>query len=212
MTDPSAAEQIPPGGEPVTELVWEPWTPREVGLRLDGVSVPWAFAAGWAIDLFLGSVNREHEDVEIAVPKARFDELRQALLPLVFDIIGAGRKWPISDQRAFELTHQTWLREPDSGVFRLDVFREPGDGDEWVCRRDPSIRRPYAEVVRRTADGLPYLAPEVVLHFKARWSALPKNEGDLSRALPMMDAASRSWLRDSIARVHPGHAWLARLE
>jgi Aminoglycoside-2''-adenylyltransferase len=32
-------------------------------------------AAGWAIDLFLGGPRREHEDLEIAVPGDRFDEL-----------------------------------------------------------------------------------------------------------------------------------------
>src|SRR5215470_12830337 len=218
MTDTKAGDQIPPG-EPFTEFTFEPWTPQEVARRLAGTSVPWAFAAGWALELFLGSVNREHEDIEIAVPQRNFDELQRALLPYEFDLVGsvpnltpAGRKWPVSDRRAFEMTHQTWLREPATGVYRLDVFREPGDENEWVFRRDPSIRRPCAEVVRHTADGLPYLAPEVVLLFKARWSSLPKNEGDLNRTLPLLDAASTSWLRESIEQVHPGHEWLDRLD
>jgi hypothetical protein len=29
----------------------------------------------------------------------------------------------------------------------------------WICRRDETIRLPYAEIIRHTADGIPYLTP-----------------------------------------------------
>lgn len=211
MTETRAADQIPPGGEPFTDFTWEPWTPHEVAKRLAGVDVPWAFAAGWAVDLFRGGAGREHEDVEVAVPIAGFAAIQKALEPYEFDIVGAELKWAISDRRAFEQTHQTWLRDPLTGVYVLDVFREPHDGDVWICGRDRSIRRPYSEVIRRTNDGLPYLAPEIVLLFKARLSR-PKDEDDLNRALPLMDPSARSWLRHALEKVHPGHPWIARVE
>jgi hypothetical protein len=211
MTETQATDQIPPGGEPFTEFTWEQWTPHEVAGHLAGVDVPWAFAAGWAIELFRGMAGREHEDIEVAVPIAGFAAMQKALEPYEFDIVGAGQKWAISDRQAFAQTHQTWLRDPSSGVYVLDVFREPHDGDVWICRRDSSIRRPYSEVIRRTIDGLPYLAPEIVLLFKARWSR-PKDEDDLNSVLPLLDVDSRRWLRNSLRRVHPGHAWIARIE
>jgi hypothetical protein len=58
MTETQAADQIPPGGEPLTDFTWEPWTPQEVAGRLAGVDVPWAFAAGWALELFRGAATR----------------------------------------------------------------------------------------------------------------------------------------------------------
>jgi len=36
--------------------------------------------------------------------------------------------------------HQTWVREPGTNVYRLDIFREPHSGDTWICRRDATIR------------------------------------------------------------------------
>lgn len=211
MTDPRTSDQIPHGGEPLPDPAWESWTPEEVAHRLSGVDAPWAFAAGWALDLFRGSVTREHEDVEIAVPAACFAAIRLALTGYEFDVVGAGCRWPITDKAAFDFMHQTWVREPDSGVYKLDVFREPHDGDMWICRRDASIRRPYSEVIRRTGAGLPYVAPEIVLLFKARLSR-PKDEADLQGTLPLLDPAARGWLRWALERVHPGHAWLERLE
>ena len=55
--------------------LWDPWRPEEVAALLVGVAVPWYVAAGWAIDLFLGEERREHEDLEIAVPRVRFPEM-----------------------------------------------------------------------------------------------------------------------------------------
>jgi aminoglycoside-2''-adenylyltransferase len=211
MTETRAADQIPPGGEPLTGFTWAPWTPQEVASHLASADVPWAFAAGWAIELFRGEGGREHEDIEVAVPIAGFAALQKALEPYEFDIVGPDQKWAISDRQAFVQTHQTWLRDPLTGVYVLDVFREPHDGNVWICRRDSSIRRPYSEVIHRTKDGLPYIAPEIVLLFKARWSR-PKDEDDLNGVLPLLDAQARRWLRHALEKVHPGHAWIARVE
>ena len=182
----------------------------EVAARLRNVDAPWAFAAGWALDLFRGTITREHDDIEICVPAATFGLIRDALAPYEFEIVGKGRRWPVSDQRALAALHQTWLRDPDTGAYRLDVFREPHDGVTWICRRDQTLRRPYAEIVRRTGDGLPYLAPEVVLLFKAK-ADRPKDEQDFASVLPRLDGASRRWLADSLSRVHPGHRWIGMI-
>lgn len=211
MTNVPRVADIPPGSIDMGEFTWEPWTPWEVTSRLQGVGAPWCVAAGWAIDLFAGPPHREHEDIEIVVPRGRFREIQSALGGFRFDIVGYGvnRYWPIDDP-AFEPTHQTWVREPDRAVYRLDVFREPHDADTWICRRDPEIRLPYTHIIRRTADAVPYLAPEIVLLFKAK-APREKDDYDLARALPLMQADSRAWLVDALRRVHPGHRWLERI-
>jgi hypothetical protein len=203
-------EEIPPGGTVVADPRWDPWRPEDVARRLAGLSAPWYVAAGWALDLFRGEQTREHGDLEIAVPAPDFGAVRQALAGYDFEVIGSGRAWPL-DNPAFDVMHQTWVREPATGVYRLDIFREPQRGGAWVCRRDETIRLPYERIIRRTADGIPYLVPEIVLLFKARHSAEPKNQADFAGARPLLDAAAAGWLRWALARVHPGHAWLGAL-
>jgi hypothetical protein len=192
---------------------WDAWRPDEVARRLAGVRAPWYVAAGWAIELFLGGQRREHEDIEIAVPSDRFDEVADALSGLeLFVIVGPGLAEPLASAREkLPSTHQTWVREPDTGVWRLDVFREPSDGDTWICRRDESIRLPYSEVTEHTEGGIPYGRPEIVLLFKAKHSQLEKNELDFADTLPHLDAERRAWLVAALARVHPGHEWLDAL-
>jgi hypothetical protein len=176
--------------------------------------VPWYVAAGWAIELFLRDRRREHEDLEIAVPNTRFDEVAAALGGYeIFVITGSHEATPLEAARdRLADTHQTWIREPGTGLWRFDVFREPSDGGTWICRRDPSIRLPYEWVIERTESGVPYGRPEIVLLFKARHAQQEKNQADFEATLPRLDRERRTWLHDALARVHPGHAWLGALE
>jgi hypothetical protein len=192
---------------------WDAWRPEEAARRLSGVRAPWYVAAGWAIDLFLGEERRRHADLEIGVPAAGFDEIAEALGDFELFVV-EGPRAAVPLELAGDLlskAHQTWVRDPATQAWRLDVFREPSDGDTWICRRDPSIRLPYSRLVERTADGIPYGRPEVVLLFKAKRSHEEKNQNDFAAALPRLDADRRGWLREALACVHPGHPWLHEL-
>jgi hypothetical protein len=193
---------------------WDPWRPEEAARRLEVVKAPWYVAGGWAIDLFLGGQRREHEDLEIAVPSSRFDEVVDALSDFEFFVITGPREAiPLEAARdRLEQTHQTWVREPADGSWRLDVFREPNDGDTWICRRSPSITMPYERLVERTGAGLPYGRPEVILLYKAKHFQQPKNQKDFEAALPRLETERRRWLRDALELVHPEHAWLSGLD
>jgi hypothetical protein len=191
---------------------WEPWHPAEAAGCLAGVTAPWAVAAGWAIDLFLGRDRREHEDLEVAVPAERFSEVLPALCGLELFVVGPATVEPLAQAgKLLGTYHQTWGLDRVANRWRIDVFREPSEGDTWVCRRDERIRLPYADVVERTADGIPYVRPEVVLLFKAK-HARPKDESDLAAVLPHLDRSRRELLRSWIELVHPGHFWLGDLE
>lgn len=144
------SEQLPSGGIELSpdeiealDSRWSScWTPSEVAQRLAGIGTPWYVAAGWALDLFRGRQTRVHGDIEVAIPAARFPEVRCRFPGYVFDAVGSGRIWEDATPEALAAVHQTWLRDPATGDYLLDVFREPHDGDTWICRRDERIRFP----------------------------------------------------------------------
>lgn len=190
---------------------WDPWRPEQVARLLTRVEAPWYVAGGWAIDLFLREERREREDIEIAVPADRFTEVLEALAG--FELFAAGVPRPgfvtplAQAGDALETSHQTWVREPPTDRWRLDVFREPSDGDTWICRRHEDIRLPYDQVIERSGDGIPYGRPEIILLFKAK-PARPKDDDDLAAVLPLLDPERRRWLAEALELIHPGHRWL----
>ena len=185
--------------------------PEEAAERLAGLEVPWYIAAGWAIDLFVGYERREHEDLEIAAPADGFRQIHAVLDDLTFYAVGDGEVTGLAESSGrLAETHQTWGLDATAFEWRIDVFREPSASGEWVCRRNSEIRLSYDELIERTADGIPYVRPEVALLFKAK-AARPKDEEDLRDVLPLLAPSRRALLHDWIGLVYPGHAWLDRL-
>ena len=212
------SEQLPSGGIELSTAETEAldarwswcWTPGQVAQHLAGITTPWCVAAGWALDLFRGTQTREHTDIEIAIPAASFPEIRDRFPGYAFDAVSSGRIWENATPDVLAATHQTWLRDPATGNYLLDVFREPHDGETWICRHDETIRLAYGEIICHTPDGIPYLAPELVLLFKAK-HARPKDQADFDETIPYMTPAQRQTLAELLARAHPGHHWQANL-
>jgi len=192
---------------------WDAWRPDELAPRLSGVDRPWHVAGGWALDLFRQSIGKEqmrpHEDLEIAIPFAAMPAIARALDGFKLFTAGSGAIRPLGATMPHDV-HQVWVADMSVPAYRTDVFREPGDDDTWVCRRDESITRPLADVVGRTPDGIPFLKPECVLLYKAK-AMRDKDRADFATIVPDLDAGARTWLADALAIAHPGHPWIAEL-
>jgi hypothetical protein len=80
----------------------------------------------------------------------------------------------------------------------------------WAYKRDPSFKRPRAEMVMTTADAIPYLNPSAVLLFKAR-DRRPKDQQDFETALPKLPVIERAWLKGCLDALHPGNEWARAL-
>ena len=191
---------------------WEPLAPREVRELLDACPVPWWIGGGYAIDAFVGRFDRRvHDDVDIGLPAREQHAVRASLVGWDFhcaDPPGQLRPWRPGEHLE-EPIHDVWVRERVDGPWRLQLMLDTADGEEWVYRRDPRVRRPLAELVW-WIDDVPYLVPETQLLYKAKRMRL-KDEQDFTDALPLLDDRRRRWLRRSLDLVHPGHPWLARL-
>lgn len=184
---------------------WDAWHPHTVAQRLADVKAPWCVAAGWALDLFRGVQTRPHADLEIAVSADRFAEVAACFDDCDFFVVHNGEVLPATAE-TMRIGHQTWAQERATGTWRFDVFREPHDGDVWTCRRDPRIRRPYDSVIRHDPNATPYMAPEIVLLFKAKGTR-DKDQADFHGVLALLDPDQRQWLDNALALVHPAHPW-----
>lgn len=80
----------------------------------------------------------------------------------------------------------------------------------WVFRRNPTVTRAVDVFGGKTGDGIPYVAPEVLLLFKAK-NRRPKAQQEFDAVASKLQPESREWLRAAIAATHPEHPWLTGL-
>lgn len=190
---------------------WDPMTPREVGRLLAGLDAPWWIAGGYAIEAFVARAFREHGDVDVGL-------LRRDQLPVqkrlddwdlhAADPPGTLRPWLRGESLPLGV-HDIWGRRGAGEPWRFQLMLNESDRGDWLYRRDPRIRRAVDALVWRR-DGIPYLAPEVQLLFKAK-APRPKDEADFEAALPLLDDAQRQWLREALTLTEPPSEWTARL-
>jgi hypothetical protein len=115
----------------------------------------------------------------------------------VFDAAGSGRIWEDAAPDVLAAVHQTWLRDPVTDNYLLDVFGEPHDGDIWICLRDDAIRLPYSDIIRHTQDGIPYLRPS--------WFCCSRPGTSGRRTKPTLTQPFRTWPSLS-ARPRPSYS------
>ena len=174
--------------------------PIRMGSVMAGFPRPWCIAGGWALDLHLNRVTRPHGDIEILI----FREDRLALQAYLtgFDLtrIAAGKEYPwLKAEEVAADSHQTRAR---SAEFEFDVFCGDTDGQDWMYRRDRRVRCARNEAIRTSESGLPILAPEIALLFKAKYFA-DKDRADFKQVMPHLSADGREWLRCAIEQAHP---------
>ena len=193
--------------------VWSGLTPRDMTRLLARFERPWWIAGGWAVDLALGRETRRHEDMDIAVMRGDEVALHSALPEWEFDAIHDGEFVLWDGAAALERPHhQFWVRRDANGPWDFEILLEDHDGGGlWECRRDHRVTMPFDRFGGRTPDGIPHVAPEVALLYKAKWHDIEKNARDFDVALPSLDARQRVWLARAVAITSPGHPWIARL-
>lgn len=176
-----------------------------------GFPAPWAVAGGWALDLYLGQVTRPHADLELAIFRDDQLHLRRHLRAWAFEKVVGGRReiWK-ADETLTPPVHEIHARLDGPPGHAIEFLLNERTGGSWAFRRNPAVTLPLDRAILPAAAGLPILAPELVLLFKAK-SPRAKAERDFRTAFPMLDAPRRRWLIEAIGRCHPGHPWVATL-
>lgn len=185
---------------------WEAASPDEAVGWFANVAVPWWIAGGWAIDLFLGRETRPHGDLDVGVLRANVGEVLRSL-----------SEWEVFEAKDGVLTrllrptprtevNSLWCRGRGAQRWTLELMLDDSDGEAWVYRRDPGVRRQLQSMVYHNSKRVPYLAPEVQLLYKAKRSR-SRDERDFAAVLPHLGTEARDWLRHNLERTLPSHPW-----
>lgn len=190
---------------------WQTVDPTACATWFAAVEVPWWIAGGWALDLYFGRQSRTHGDLDVGILRRDVGAVRERL-----------SAWEMFEAKDGTLTrlelgkaprrevNSLWCRPADSSLWTVQLLLDESADDAWIYRRKPSIRRPLSTAIRITASGLPYLAPEIQLLYKAR-GLRPRDQSDFELIAPLLEASARDWLVDALHRCEPEHPWISAL-
>jgi hypothetical protein len=191
--------------------MWREVCPSECSPWLSALTVPWWIAGGWALDLYVGVQSRPHRDLDIGI-------LRRDVL----QVLAALHSWEFFEAKDRELTrlregdlpradvNSLWGRPAHTTQWTLELMLDESVGDRWLFRRQPLIQQSLSIAVRHNSEGIPYLAPEIQLLYKAR-SVRAQDQADFDHLAPRLSPEARAWLRDALSLEYPGHNWLPAL-
>lgn len=208
----SGCDHVPVDATVDVAAPWAPLTLTQVADVFTGADCMWLIAGGWAIDLFIGRQTRPHGDIDVLVPRRDQHAAQRQLAGwelFAADPPGSLRPWQ-SGETLSRGVHDIWCRRRGSSSWQVQLMLEESDGEDLVSRRDHRVRMPLAQARRTSPAGIPYLAPEIQLFYKAS-APREKDQHDFQAALPLLAADQRTWLAQALALARPGHEWILRL-
>ena len=179
---------------------------------MDGIGIPWWIAGGNALDLHVGRTLREHEDTDVSILRRDHLKVQRHLFNRwqLFKTNQPGlAPWPMAEPLPIKVGN-IWLRRDDTSPWAFQLMLDEAEGEQWIYRRKPTIKRPLKEIIAHTFDGIPYLRPEVQLLYKVGSSVRrDKDFWDLKALLPFLKTEEMAWLRDALKQqFSDGDEWL----
>ncbi|MBC7785106.1 MAG: hypothetical protein H7144_14825 [Burkholderiales bacterium] len=185
--------------------------PLAAASAMVGFHRPWCVYGGWAIDLWLGEVTRQHKDVEIAVLRDHQIELRDYLQGWTFKIATMDKRLvPWKDGRQMLMLPIHELHATDRIGRQVKFLLNESDGIDWIYRHDFDVRMNLSRWITHAANHVPVLCPQIALLYKSK-SPRHQDELDFRVAIERLDDQQRTWLKLAIVRCDPAHRWLERL-
>jgi Aminoglycoside-2''-adenylyltransferase len=162
----------------------------------------WCLCGGWAVDAWVGRQTREHKDVDLLV----FEEDLPALLSHFagWELLAHDTVDPDSTQQwnGRSLTLPAHVHARTAGV-DLDFQVSQREAEHLVLCRAPRIQIDLQRAVAAFIWGLPTLAPEVLLYYKAL-ERRAQDDLDFAVLEPQLSDAQASWLRDALFSTQAG--------
>lgn len=196
----------------------------------------YAFCGGFAIEVFLNREIRKHGDIDISAYWQDRDKIIHYMQSLgfhVYEMCGGGIAHHITDVKfqikakrnifcfkdGCSLVKLSPLGETDMyhldfdhiGQLKLDFIEflfNNRNVDSFLYARNENISLPITQAILNR-NGIPYLAPELVLLYKSTDTERDGYRLDYESAIAEMTSEQKDWLQTALKVMNPsGHKWL----
>ena len=186
---------------------------QKVSALFSDLPCPWFICGGWAIDLFLNRVTRQHKDVDVAIAREdQFrvrDYLRQRGWSLQKAVNGDLIPWADGEWLTLPI-HGVWCSNEKYVPDFVELLLNEIDEMHFRFRRDQSITLARERMSFKAACGVPALAPEIVLLYKS--NCAEEYEADFQNTVEALSEAQRAWLKNALNKLYAQPPWAERLQ
>jgi len=211
---------------------------EKLNIFIAGIGVDYAICGGHAIDLFLRKKTRPHKDLDVSVYWEDRDTIVKYMLNEGWDVYEpCGTAYlhkinNVTNQKRIKtniwcvmLTNQHYkFTEHDKDMYAVDfdnseqtsldyiefLFNTRKNGN-FLYSKNHDIKIDIANVIFRV-NGIPCLAPEMVLLYKSTAIDNPDYQLDFDNTIKKLSMEQSSWLKKSLSAMFPdGHKWLNTL-
>src|SRR6266536_951059 len=148
---------------------WQPLSVTEVAMLFANAPFTWGLAGGYAVEQFLGTAIREHDDIDIVIFRDDQHEV-QRWLPdwqlYAADPPGTLRLWCPDEYLPYGI-HDIWGYRNGATAWQMQLMVLEAEREDWFSRRDRRICGRRDDLIVRY-NGLPCVRIEVQLFYKAK--------------------------------------------
>jgi len=196
--------------------------------------IPWAVCGGFALDLFLEKDTRIHSDIDICVFEQDRDKIMHYMLQnnwMVYEFRGNGKVCPLDVSLSSEMGRNLMCTNGGCNIVKfypcddenllwyeffhigikefnyLEFLFNTTTKDYFVFDKNLEIKREMSKAILFN-NGIPYLAPEIVLLYKSSRSENEDYQYDFEQTYLHMNDEQKMWFSQSIDVLFPnGHIW-----
>ena len=161
--------------------------------------VPWFVCGGQALSLYIGQELRTHGDLDLGIFRKDQALLYRHFGEGYFSYVHGGQKKPWDGSFLHLPVHEIYVQQDNT---QFEILMNETDGKNWIYRRNPKVTLPLPQAIF-ARDGIPFLAPEIVLLFKSKHGRI-KDQEDYAAIFPQMTEKQRNWLDWALSQGHEG--------
>ena len=201
---------------------------------LQNANIKWAVCGGFALDLFLDKEIRNHSDIDICVFEKDRDVILKYMLQNnwnVYEFRGGGKVRPLDITLSSEVGRNLmctkgkcdivkfypcevekllWYEFFHTGIKKLNYLEflfNTSNEEYFIFNKEQGIQRELSKAILFN-NGIPFLAPEIVLLYKSDRSENIEYHYDFEQTYPHMNNEQKEWFNQNLDVLYPnGHIW-----
>ena len=171
---------------------------------------PWFVAGGWAIDLAVGRVTRQHSDVDICIFRNSLPQFFSYFKEWKIEVSIPGTSQRITCRSIEDVIIPRHELHCDFENINFEILLNETNGENIVFRRDTSIILPLERFTCWNNDNIPFVHPAWLLLYKAKYLK-EKDQKDFKEVIKILLKDDLKWLHQALSRHQPGSHWLREL-